>query len=86
MAITGWIVVGLIIGWLAGLVVRGGYGVISDILFGIVGASIGGLLASSFLALKLSEMNLESIVIATAGAGLVVIVGRLVLNAQRSMI
>jgi len=39
-----WIVIGLIAGWLASAVVGGGYGVIGDIVVGIVGAFLGGLI------------------------------------------
>ena len=39
-----WIVIGLIAGWLASAVVGGGYGVIGDIVIGIVGAFLGGLI------------------------------------------
>src|SRR5436305_13219132 len=42
-----WLVVGLIAGFLASLVMRGGgYGIVGDIIVGIVGAFIGGFLAS----------------------------------------
>ena len=38
-----WIVVGLIAGWGAGKIMKGGgYGVIADILLGIVGGMVGG--------------------------------------------
>lgn len=37
-----WAVIGLIAGWLASAVVGGGYGVIGDIVVGVVGAFIGG--------------------------------------------
>jgi uncharacterized membrane protein YeaQ/YmgE (transglycosylase-associated protein family) len=38
-----WIIVGLIAGWLAGQVMKGGgYGVIVDIILGIVGGILGG--------------------------------------------
>jgi uncharacterized membrane protein YeaQ/YmgE (transglycosylase-associated protein family) len=37
-----WLVVGLIAGFLASLVVGGGYGVLGDIVIGIVGAFVGG--------------------------------------------
>lgn len=38
-----WILVGLIAGWLAGKVMKGGgYGVLMDILLGMVGAVVGG--------------------------------------------
>jgi uncharacterized membrane protein YeaQ/YmgE (transglycosylase-associated protein family) len=36
-----WAVVGLIAGWLASAVVGGGYGVVGDIVVGVVGAFIG---------------------------------------------
>jgi uncharacterized membrane protein YeaQ/YmgE (transglycosylase-associated protein family) len=39
-----WIVVGLIAGWLASAVVGGGLGVIGDIVVGVVGAFLGGLI------------------------------------------
>jgi len=39
-----WLVVGLISGWLASVVVGGGLGLVGDIVVGIVGAFIGGLL------------------------------------------
>ncbi len=39
------LLVGLVAGWLAGLLMRGGgYGVLGDILLGIVGAVLGGFL------------------------------------------
>jgi len=37
-----WIIVGLIAGVLAAMVMGGGYGIIGDIIVGIVGAFIGG--------------------------------------------
>jgi len=37
-----WIAIGLIAGWLASAVVGGGYGVVGDIVVGVVGAFIGG--------------------------------------------
>ncbi|HVB72929.1 MAG TPA: GlsB/YeaQ/YmgE family stress response membrane protein [Ktedonobacteraceae bacterium] len=42
-----WLVVGLIAGFLASVVMRGGgYGIVGDIIIGIVGAFLGGFLAS----------------------------------------
>ena len=37
-----WIVIGLIAGWLASAVVGGGYGLVGDIVVGVVGAFLGG--------------------------------------------
>ena len=42
-----WLVVGLIAGWLASAVVGGGFGLVGDIVIGIVGAFLGGLLFRS---------------------------------------
>ena len=39
-----WMAIGLVSGWLASLVVGGGYGIIGDIVLGIVGAFLGGLI------------------------------------------
>ena len=47
MSIVWWLVVGLIAGFLASVVMRGGgYGIVGDIVVGLVGAFIGGFLAS----------------------------------------
>src|SRR5436190_452603 len=41
--IVAWVVVGLVAGWLAGVVMKGGgYGFIGDIIVGLVGALVGG--------------------------------------------
>jgi len=39
-----WIAIGLIAGWLASAVVGGGFGVVGDIVVGIVGSFLGGLI------------------------------------------
>jgi uncharacterized membrane protein YeaQ/YmgE (transglycosylase-associated protein family) len=43
-AILLWMVIGLVAGWLASAVVGGGYGLIGDIVVGVVGAFLGGLI------------------------------------------
>jgi uncharacterized membrane protein YeaQ/YmgE (transglycosylase-associated protein family) len=39
-----WIAIGLVAGWLASAVVGGGYGVIGDIVVGVVGSFLGSLI------------------------------------------
>jgi uncharacterized membrane protein YeaQ/YmgE (transglycosylase-associated protein family) len=39
-----WIAIGLVAGWLASAVVGGGYGVVGDIVVGVVGAFLGGMI------------------------------------------
>jgi uncharacterized membrane protein YeaQ/YmgE (transglycosylase-associated protein family) len=42
-SILGWIVIGLLAGWLAGKISRGeGYGCLTDIVLGLVGSLLGG--------------------------------------------
>ena len=63
-----WLIVGLVAGWLAGIVMKGGgYGIVGDIIVGVIGAFIGGLLAS-FLGISGSAGFIGSIVIAFIGA------------------
>ena len=80
MGIVSWIVVGLLAGWLAGLVVKGGgYGLIGDIIIGVIGALLGGWIASYFFHMgdPISGINLPSILIAFVGAVLFVVILRL---------
>lgn len=45
MSLLGWIIIGAFAGWLAGRIVTGyGFGVIGNIVVGIVGACIAGLI------------------------------------------
>lgn len=81
MGILSWIVVGLIAGWLAGLVMRGGgYGLAGDIIVGVIGGVIGGWVATSVLHIGagVSGINLESILVALVGAILLIFVLRLI--------
>lgn len=62
-----WLLIGLIAGALAGLVMRGGgYGIVGDIIVGLVGALVGGFLAG-LLGIGSSGV-IGSIIIAFIGA------------------
>jgi len=81
MGILAWIVVGLIAGWLASQVMRGGgYGLIGDIIVGIVGALIGGFLAANLLNMPnaVNGINLTSILVAFVGAVILLAILRVV--------
>lgn len=43
-----WAVIGLISGWLASVVTGGGFGLVGDIIVGVVGAFLGGLIFRAF--------------------------------------
>ena len=69
--------VGLVAGWLAGQIVRGtGFGIIGDILIGIVGAFIGSWLLPR-VGIHLGAGVVNEIVNATVGAVLLLLVVRL---------
>jgi uncharacterized membrane protein YeaQ/YmgE (transglycosylase-associated protein family) len=79
MGIIAWIVVGLIAGWLAGVVMRGGgFGVVGDIIVGILGALIGGFLASAVFGMPdaVNGINVISILVAFLGAVILVAILR----------
>ena len=69
------IVIGIVAGWLAGKIMRGrGYGVLIDLLLGIVGSILGGFV---FGLLGLYAAGLIGrLVVATAGAVLLIFVAR----------
>ncbi|MCL5951655.1 MAG: GlsB/YeaQ/YmgE family stress response membrane protein [Chloroflexi bacterium] len=86
MGILSWIIVGLIAGWLAGMVMRGGgYGLVGDIIIGIIGALIGGFLASAVfgVANPVNGVNLVSIIVAFIGAVILVAILRAVARPAR---
>lgn len=79
MGILSWIIVGLIAGWLAGLVMKGsGYGVLGDIILGIIGAVVGGFLASALFNVgdAVTGINITTLIVAFIGAVVVVAIVR----------
>ncbi len=80
MGVLVWIIVGIIAGWLAGLVMRGGgYGIIGDMVLGIIGALVGGFLAGALfnIANPITGINITTLIIAFLGAVIVVALVRL---------
>ena len=75
MPILSWILLGLIAGFLGSKIVkRHGEGIFLDIVLGIVGAVSGGYLFSFFGAGRVTGLNLHSVLVATGGAVLVLVV------------
>src|SRR5689334_13541744 len=71
------LLVGLIAGWLAGLIVEGGgFGLIGDIAIGIVGALIGSWLMPR-LGIHIASGMVSAIIVATIGAVLLLVIVRL---------
>lgn len=87
MGILAWIIVGLIAGWLAGLVMKGsGYGILGDLILGIIGALVGGFLAGAVfhVADPVSGINITTLIVAFIGAVIVVAIARL-LSGRRAL-
>ena len=68
MGFLAWIIVGLIAGWLAGQVMKGGgYGMIVDIILGLLGGLLGGWLFG-LLGIGAGSGMIGSIIVAFIGA------------------
>jgi len=80
-----WLIVGLIAGWLAGQFMKGGgYGLVGDIVVGIIGAFLGGLLFGVLMPGS-SVGFVGSIVVAFVGAILLIAILR-ALSGRRSRV
>jgi uncharacterized membrane protein YeaQ/YmgE (transglycosylase-associated protein family) len=73
-----WLVIGLVAGWLASAAVGGGFGLIGDIVIGVVGSFLGGLLFRR-LGIQTHLWGLPStIFVAFVGAVLLLLVLRVI--------
>ena len=70
-----WVLIGLAAGWLASYVMGRKSGLISHLLLGLVGSLVGGFLFS-LLGLEGTDNILGSILIATVGAILILVIVR----------
>jgi uncharacterized membrane protein YeaQ/YmgE (transglycosylase-associated protein family) len=75
MSILGWLILGLIAGFIASKIVNHtGSGVLMDIVLGIVGAMVGGWLFTTFGAMPVTGFNLYSMLVAIVGAVVVLFI------------
>jgi uncharacterized membrane protein YeaQ/YmgE (transglycosylase-associated protein family) len=88
MSIIAWLVLGAIAGYLAGFLVKGdeGLGVIGHIVLGIIGALVGGFLAGVLFNTNPIDgpLDISSIVVATIGAIITVVVVSAVTGRSRT--
>ncbi len=85
MSIIGWIVLGLIAGWIGSHIVdNGGRGPLLDIVLGIVGAIVGGAIFSALGAVPITGFNLYSLFVAVIGAVVVLVVYHAVTGHRRA--
>jgi uncharacterized membrane protein YeaQ/YmgE (transglycosylase-associated protein family) len=79
--ILAWLVIGAVAGWLAGQLMKGGgFGLLVDIIVGIVGAFVGGWVAG-LLGISFGGGWIASIITATIGAVILIFLVRLIKRA-----
>jgi len=80
-SIIAWLIIGALAGWLAGVLVKGGgFGLIGDIVVGIIGAFIGGW-GAGVLHIHVGSGWISSIITAAIGAALLIFILRAVRRA-----
>lgn len=73
-----WIVIGLIAGWLGGIAMKGsGYGLVGDLLVGILGAVVGAWLFIFIVPVDERSGPFGTIVVAVIGAAVFISLARL---------
>jgi uncharacterized membrane protein YeaQ/YmgE (transglycosylase-associated protein family) len=81
MSFLWFLIVGIVAGWLAGQIMKGGgFGLIGDLVVGVVGAFIGGFIFTS-LGVSGGAGLLGSIIVATIGAVVLLFIVRLIKRA-----
>ncbi|CAM5603484.1 GlsB/YeaQ/YmgE family stress response membrane protein [Mesorhizobium sp. UC22_110] len=69
MGIISWIILGVIAGFIGSKIVnKSGQGFLMDIVLGIVGAIVGGVIFSAFGATGVTGLNIYSLIVAVIGA------------------
>ena len=71
-----WIIFGIVVGWIASVLMRTGGGVLYDIIMGVIGAVVGGFVMSLFGQPGVTGFNLYSIAVSVIGAVIVIYIGR----------
>ncbi len=81
MDLLWFLIIGLVAGWLAGVLVKGGgFGVIGDIVVGVIGAVLGGWLFGVFGASAGGGL-LGALIVATIGAVVLLLIVRVLKRA-----
>lgn len=80
--ILAWIIVGILAGWITGKIVQGsGFGILGDLVIGLIGAVIGGFLVGIFIHGYTGFLG--SLVVAVVGAVILVAVARMLTGGRR---
>jgi uncharacterized membrane protein YeaQ/YmgE (transglycosylase-associated protein family) len=84
MGILAWVVLGLFAGFVASkLVNKTGEGFLGDVILGIIGAVVGGFIANAMGIQGISGLNIYSLLIATLGAVIALVVYHAITGSRR---
>ena len=80
MSVIVFLIIGAAAGWLAGVIVKGrGFGILGDIVIGIIGAFLGGFLLIAFgLAGLVGAGVISAILVATVGAVILLVIVKII--------
>ena len=74
MSIIGWIILGLVAGFIGSKIVnKHGEGIVLDIVLGVIGAIVGGFIFTTFGATGVTGFNVYSMFVAVVGAIIVLV-------------
>lgn len=85
MSVIGWLILGLIAGFIASKIVKTGEGLVLDIVLGIVGAVVGGFLFSAVGAAPVTGLNIYSMIVAVIGAIVVLVIYHAIIGHRRAI-
>lgn len=76
MGLLSWIIVGGLAGWLAKKFMKSSYGMLTNIVIGIIGSFVGGFVYSLFGKTGVTGINLRSIWVALLGSCILIWISR----------
>jgi uncharacterized membrane protein YeaQ/YmgE (transglycosylase-associated protein family) len=68
LGIIGWIVIGIVAGWLAEKVMGRSHGLVTNLIVGVIGALLGGWISGQFLGMAVGGFNIMTLLVAFLGA------------------
>lgn len=77
MGLILWIILGAIAGWIASMFMESSHGLVVDIILGILGAFVGGMIMNFFGQSGVTGFNLYSIVVSVIGAVVLLAIARI---------
>jgi uncharacterized membrane protein YeaQ/YmgE (transglycosylase-associated protein family) len=68
LGIIGWLIIGIVAGWLAEKVMGRNHGLITNLIVGVLGAFLGGWIAGALLHIPVGGFNIVTLIVAFGGA------------------